>query len=169
MEMELNTLRNNPGAKKKRKRVGRGPGSGTGKTSGRGVKGQKSRSGYSRRHGFEGGQMPLHRRLPKRGFNHADRFAVSIVNVGMLERHFKDGDEITHETLIKAGLADNGKVGIKILGSGELTKKLTIKAAAVSEGARQKIEKAGGAIELLLPEIDKKPRKKSKAQSAEAK
>ncbi len=149
--MDLGTLKATPGKLKKRKRVGRGPASGTGKTSGRGHKGQKSRSGYSRRAGFEGGQMPLHRRLPKRGFNHRDRFPFAIVNVDSLEKLFDDGSEVTPETLIEAGLADETKGGIKVLGRGEITKKLTVKASSISASARTKIEAAGGTVEIVKP------------------
>lgn len=167
--MDLSTLKPNPGTSKSRKRVGRGPGSGNGKTSGRGTKGQKSRSGYSRRPGFEGGQMPLHRRLPKRGFNHRDRFEVSIVNVGVLERRFEDGAEVSAMELIEVGLIDATKGGVKVLGHGELTKKLIIKARSVSAGARAKIEKAGGSVEILEPKIDRRRRKKADLGKAEAK
>jgi len=147
--MELNTMIPATGARKKRKRVGRGPGSGNGKTSGRGHKGQKSRSGYSRRAGFEGGQMPLNRRLPKRGFNHADRFPHALVNLDNLERAFEAGADVTPQTLLDAGLIEPAKGGVKILGRGELTKQLTVRAHAVSAGARAKIEAAGGTIEIL--------------------
>ena len=122
--MDLSTL--SPGPRKARKRVGRGPGSGTGKTAGRGENGQKSRAGYSRRAGFEGGQMPLNRRLPKRGFCHEDRFPVTIINLDTLEKHFAAGDEVTIETLAQKRLADPTEGGIKILGRGEVTKKLTL-------------------------------------------
>jgi len=147
--MDLSSLKNARGARKNRNRVGRGPGSGNGKTCGRGHKGQKSRSGYSRRLGFEGGQMPLNRRLPKRGFKHFDRHACAIVNVDTLEKFFEDGAEVTPEVLVARGLADECPGGVKILGRGELTKKLTVKANLVSASARGKIEAVGGAVELL--------------------
>ena len=147
--MDLNTLKQAPGARKTRMRVGRGPGSGKGKTSGRGHKGQKARSGYSRRRGFEGGQMPLYRRIPKRGFHHGERFPQGIVNVDTLERVFEAGAEVTPEALISAGLCDACKGGVKILGRGEIAKKLTVKAHAVSPGARAKIEAAGGTVAIL--------------------
>jgi len=147
--MELSNLGNAPGARKKRKRVGRGPGSGNGKTAGRGHKGQKSRAGASRHATFEGGQMPLNRRLPKRGFNHLSRFPSSIVNLDNLEKAFETGAEVSMESLVSAGLADPAKGGVKILGRGEITKKLTVKASAISAGARAKIEAAGGTVELL--------------------
>lgn len=147
--MELHNLKNNAGARKKRKRVGRGPGSGTGKTAGKGHKGQKSRAGYARHFGFEGGQMPLHRRLPKRGFNHATRWPMAIVNVDSLEAAFEAGAEVSAEAIVTAGLARSTRGGIKILGRGELTKKLNLKVQAVSPGAQQKIEAAGGAVEIV--------------------
>jgi len=147
--MDLSSLTRGPQGRKKRKRVGRGPGSGKGKTCGRGSKGQKSRSGYSRKSGFEGGQMPLNRRLPKRGFNHRDRFPMAIVNIDALEKHFEDGAEIAPAALVEAGIASMAKGGLKILGRGELTKRLTVKCNAVSDSARNKIEAAGGAVELI--------------------
>lgn len=148
-QMELHNLKNNAGARKKRKRVGRGPGSGSGKTAGKGHKGQKSRAGYSRHFGFEGGQMPLHRRLPKRGFNHADRWPMAVVNVDTLESAFEAGTEVTAEAVVAAGLAKSTRGGIKILGRGELTKKLTLKVQAISPGAQQKVEAAGGVVEIV--------------------
>ena len=131
--------------RKKRKRVGRGPGTGRGKTSGRGHKGQQSRSGGGTRVGFEGGQMPLYRRLPKRGFNNTRfRTEYAIVNVGQLERTFSDGDTVDAAAIRDAHLI-NAKTGpIKILGSGDLTKKLTVTADGFSASATQKIEAAGG-------------------------
>jgi len=145
--MDLSTLTSS-GTLKRRKRVGRGPGSGNGKTAGRGHKGQKARSGYSKVAGFEGGQMPLHRRLPKRGFNHRDRFPFAIVNLDVLDRLFKAGDKVTPEVLAEKGLVDETKGGVKVLGRGEITKKLTVVAMAVSPGARAKIEAAGGSVEI---------------------
>jgi len=147
--MELHDLKNNPGARKKRKRVGRGPGSGHGKTSCRGQKGQKSRSGYSRHFGFEGGQMPLHRRLPKRGFKHEDRWPMAIVNVDSLEKLFEAGAEVTAETVVAAGLTRAIKGGLKVLGRGELTKALTLRVQAISPGAQKKVEAAGGSVEIV--------------------
>jgi large subunit ribosomal protein L15 len=142
-------LQGNPGARKARKRIGRGPGSGHGKTAGRGHKGQKARSGYSRRYGFEGGQMPLLRRIPKRGFHHRDRFPLAIVNVDTLDHVFKPGAVVTPETLVAAGLADACPGGVKVLGRGEIAKRLTVKVNAISPGARAKIEAAGGTVEIL--------------------
>lgn len=146
--MELHKLSSADGARKNRKRVGRGHGTGRGKTSGKGHKGQKARAGYSRRFGFEGGQMPLHRRLPKRGFRHESRFPLAIVNIDMLEKRFNDGDDVTVPRLIELGLADRTDGGVKILGRGEVTKKFNIAVQAVSTGARAAIEKAGGTINI---------------------
>ena len=134
--MDLSTLQNAPGARKSRKRVGRGPSSGSGKTAGRGHKGQKARSGYSARRGFEGGQMPLHRRVPKRGFHHSKRYPVFNVNIDVLESKFEAGASVTPETLLAAGLIEVTKGGVKILGRGEITKKLTVTANEVTPGAR---------------------------------
>ena len=144
--MELNSLTNTPGARERRKRVGRGCGSGMGKTSCKGQKGQQSRKGHKHKLVFEGGQMPLMRRLPKRGFNNA-RFNDKAlgVNVSDLEKCFEAGAEVTGETLAKAGFADNKKPLIKVLGNGELTKKLTVKVPC-SAAAKEKIEKAGGTV-----------------------
>jgi len=147
--MRLHDLKPRPGAKHRRKRLGAGESSGHGKTSGRGGKGQTARSGSSIRIGFEGGQMPLYRRIPKRGFNNA-RFATQYlpVNVGDLER-FENGAKIDTEALRKAGLANGHSDGVKILGQGELTKKLTVNAHAFSESARKKIEALGGKCEVI--------------------
>ena len=144
--MELNSLTNTPGARERRKRVGRGCGSGMGKTSCKGQKGQQSRKGHKHKLVFEGGQMPLMRRLPKRGFNNA-RFNDKAlgVNVSDLEKCFEAGAEVTVETLAKAGFADNKKPLIKVLGNGELTKKRTVKVPC-SAAAKEKIEKAGGTV-----------------------
>lgn len=147
--MKLHELKPNPGAKHRTKRLGKGESSGLGKTSGKGHKGQKARSGGSIRPGFEGGQMPLHRRLPKRGFNNftfADKIAV--VNVGRLDDRFEDGDVVDEASLRKVALMKGRYDGVKLLGQGEVTKKLTIKVDYVSGTAREKIEKAGGSVEL---------------------
>ena len=147
--MKLNELSPAPGAKKERNRVGRGMGSGNGKTSGRGHKGQNARSGGGVRPGFEGGQVPLYRRLPKVGFNNS-RFAKQyvVVNVSELKR-FEDGTEVTRELLKESGVISKYKDGIKILGRGELTKKLTVKVDKLSASAAEKIEKAGGKVEVI--------------------
>ena len=145
--MNLADLAPAPGSRKKRKRVGRGPGSGHGKTSCRGHKGQNSRSGGGVKPGFEGGQMPLQRRLPKRGFTNIFQKSFSIVNVGSLEKI--EESEITPEVLIKEGLVKKIQDGVKILGNGELTKAVTVKAHAFSASAKEKIEKAKGTVEVI--------------------
>ena len=147
--MELHDLHPAPGAKRQRKRVGRGPGSGTGKTAGRGHKGQKSRSGYSRRYGFEGGQMPLVRRIPKRGFTNIFRVEFQVVNFRDLERVFSEGDTVSPESLIEKGLVRGGKRLIKVLADGDLSKKLIVQAHKFSGSARAGIEKAGGSCEVV--------------------
>jgi large subunit ribosomal protein L15 len=144
--MELNALTNTPGARERRKRVGRGCGSGMGKTSTRGHKGQAARKGHKQKLGLEGGQMPLTRRLPKRGFNNAAFNAKALaVNVSDLEKKFEAGAEITIETLAKAGFSDNKQPKIKILAKGEVTKKFTVKVPC-SAAAKAKIEAAGGTV-----------------------
>ena len=147
--MKLNELRYNDGAVSSSKRVGRGPSSGHGKTSGRGENGQKSRSGYSRKNGFEGGQNPLIFRIPKRGFNNK-RFETkyAIINVSDLDR-FEDGAVITPEILKETGLVKKQLSGIKVLGNGTLTKKVTVKASIFSKTAKEKIEKNGGKAEVI--------------------
>lgn len=147
--MELYDLKPAPGATRTRRRVGRGPGSGAGKTAGKGHKGQKSRSGYSRRFGFEGGQMPLVRRLPKRGFTNNFRIEFQVVNLRDLERVFGDGDVVSPESMIDKGLVRKGAKPVKILGSGELTKKLNVKAHKFSTAAQSSIEKVGGSCEVV--------------------
>jgi large subunit ribosomal protein L15 len=147
--MELHDLHPAPGAKKSRKRIGRGPGSGTGKTAGRGHKGQKSRSGYSRRYGFEGGQMPLVRRIPKRGFYNIFRVEFQVVNLRDLERVFADGDTVSVEILVEKGLVRGGKRLVKVLGDGELSKKLSVQVHKFSASARAGIENAGGSCEVV--------------------
>ena len=143
--MKLHELSPAEGSTKKRKRVGRGPGSGLGKTAGRGSKGQKSRSGYSRRLGFEGGQMPLIRRVPKRGFTNNFRTRYAVVNLGSLEGF--EG-EVTPESLLEAGLVRKG-MPVKILSGGECSSALKVSAHKFSKSAREKIEAAGGSCEEL--------------------
>ena len=144
--MRLHNLSPRPGAKKRRKRLGSGESSGTGKTSGKGHKGQKARSGGSIRLGFEGGQMPLIRRLPKRGFNNAAfKLRIAIVNLDDLNE-FADGESVDEAVLRKAGLVRGTIDGVKILARGELTKKVNITGAKFSETAKRKIEAAGGTI-----------------------
>ena len=147
--MKLHELSPNEGAVKSKKRVGRGIGSGLGKTSGKGHKGQNARSGGGVRPGFEGGQLPLFRRLSKRGFNNYNfRTVYAVVNVGDLER-FEDGTTVTIEMLKESGLVNKELDGIKILGNGKLTKKLTVKANKFSNTAKEKIESVGGNIEVI--------------------
>ena len=147
--MGLDNLKPARGAVRDRKRVGRGPGSGLGKTSGRGEKGQKSRSGYSRKVGFEGGQMPLHRRVPKRGFTNARfRKEFTEVNLGRLEV-FDAGSIITPEVLLKRGVIRKLRDGVKVLGKGALTKPLTVKAHRFSARAQEAIAAAGGRAEVI--------------------
>ena len=147
--MDLSDLTYAPGSKRNRKRLGRGPGSGTGKTSGKGQKGQKSRSGTPRRAGFEGGQTPLARRFPKRGFHHTGRHPTAEINVDVLNKAFNDGDEVTEAALVEKGLVKKRKGGVKILGRGELTKKLAFTVHGISGGARAKVEGAGGSVTIL--------------------
>lgn len=146
--MKLHELKPAEGSRQVRNRVGRGTSSGNGKTAGRGQKGQKSRSGGGVRLGFEGGQTPLFRRLPKRGFTNINRKEFAVINLDILNR-FEDGTEITPELLIETGIVKNEKAGIKVLANGELTKKLTVKAAKFSEAAKKAIESAGGSIEVI--------------------
>lgn len=155
MTMRLNNLSPRPGSKHRVKRLGCGESSGHGKTSGRGGKGQTARSGGSVRLGFEGGQMPLLRRMPKRGFNNKDyRTHYSTINIGVLSESFADGATVTPAAILEAGLLKKLLDGVKVLGDGELTKKLTIKAHAFSGSAKKKISKAGGTCEeLALPGI----------------
>ena len=150
--MKLADLRPAPGAGKPPKRVGRGPGSGHGKTATRGTKGHKARSGGGKAHGFEGGQMPLYRRLPKRGFlPYGGKASYAVVNLKALEA-FAPDSVIDPEALAQAGLVKKSETGrVKILGLGELAHALTVKAHAVSESARQKIEAKGGRVEVLAP------------------
>ncbi|MEJ9210807.1 50S ribosomal protein L15 [Bacillus smithii] len=146
--MKLHELKPAEGARKKRNRVGRGIGSGNGKTSGRGQKGQNARSGGGVRLGFEGGQTPLYRRLPKRGFTNINRKEYAIVNLEALNR-FEDGTEVTPELLIETGVVSKEKAGIKILAKGAIEKKLTVKAHKFSSSAKEAIEAAGGKAEVI--------------------
>jgi large subunit ribosomal protein L15 len=151
--MKLNDIRDNPGARKSRMRVGRGIGSGKGKTAGRGQKGQKSRSGVAVK-GFEGGQMPLHMRLPKRGFNNIFAKDYAEVNIGQIQKLIDDkkldGKAVLDQAALQAaGIARGGNDGVRLLGKGALTAKLSFKVAGVSKGARDAVEKAGGSVELI--------------------
>ena len=147
--MKLNELKYNEGSKKDIKRLGRGSSSGTGKTSGRGENGQKSRSGGGVRVGFEGGQLPLYRRLPKRGFSNAMfKKTYAVINVSDLNK-FEEGTEVTPELLFEMGIIKKQLSGIKVLGNGELTKKLTVRVHKFSSIAKEKIEAAGGKAEVI--------------------
>ena len=171
-KLNLSTLK--PAAQRKnRKRVGRGPGSGKGRYSGRGIKGQKARSGSKKmRPGFEGGQMPVHMRLPKqRGQYSKDampvgphRTSTAPVNVAALEERFDAGAEVTPESLVEKGVLKNTKTDVKILGNGDLTKKLAVTAHAVSASAREKIEAAGGSITLLREPKERRPKRRPQAE-----
>lgn len=149
MSHGLHNLGPRKGATQARKRVGRGPGSGLGKTSGKGHKGQNSRSGYSHLRGHEGGQMPLHRRIPKRGFTNIFKKEWATVSVATLERVFAAGDAVTGASLKAAGAVKSLKGGLKILGSGEIKKALVVTAHKFTEGAKKKIEAAGGRCEVV--------------------
>lgn len=146
--MKLHELKPSEGSRSSRKRIGRGIGSGTGKTSGKGHKGQNARSGGGVRPGFEGGQNPLFRRLPKRGFTNINRKEFAIVNLDTLNR-FEEGTEVTPALLIETGVVSSEKSGIKILGNGTLEKKLTVRAHKFSASAKEAIENAGGSTEVV--------------------
>ncbi|MBU1278931.1 LSU ribosomal protein L15P [Celeribacter baekdonensis] len=147
--MKLHELRDNAGATKARKRVGRGPGSGTGKMGGRGIKGQKSRSGVAIK-GYEGGQMPLYQRLPKRGFNKPNRKEFAVVNLGLIEKFIEagklDAANVTEDTLVSSGLIRRKLDGIRVLAKGEVTSKLSITVTGASKSAIEAVEKAGGSL-----------------------
>ncbi|WP_298844918.1 50S ribosomal protein L15 [uncultured Roseobacter sp.] len=153
--MKLNELRDNDGATKKRKRVGRGPGSGTGKMGGRGIKGQKSRSGVAI-NGYEGGQMPLYQRLPKRGFNKPNRKSFAVVNLGLIQK-FVDAKKIdakkaiTEDVLVESGLVRRKLDGVRVLAKGEVTAKLTLEVTGASKSAVAAVEKAGGSLTVAAP------------------
>ena len=168
--MKLNDIRDNPGARKGRIRVGRGIGSGKGKTGGRGQKGQKSRSGVAIK-GFEGGQMPLHMRLPKRGFNNPFAKDYAEVNLGQVQKLVDAGKLdakklVDHEALKAAGVARGGKDGVRLLGKGELKAKVQFKVAGASKGAVAAVEKAGGSVEVIVP---KNPAELAAAKKGSAK
>jgi large subunit ribosomal protein L15 len=153
--MKLNELRDNPGAVKKAKRVGRGPGSGKGKTAGRGIKGQKSRSGVAI-NAYEGGQMPLYQRLPKRGFNKPNRKEYAIVNLGLIEKFVEAGkldakSEITEDALVASGLVRRKRDGIRVLAKGDVSSKLNISVTGASKAAVAAVEKAGGSLKTAQP------------------
>lgn len=147
--MKLNDLTAVPGSTQDAKRIGRGHGSGQGKTAGKGHKGQKARAGHGMRPGFEGGQMPLQRRIPKRGFNNIFAKSIVTVNVGTLDKKFEDGATVDTQALLDAGVIKSALDGVKILSNGNVTKKFTVKAAAFSAAAKEKIESAGGKAEVI--------------------
>ena len=153
--MKLNELRDNPGATKTKKRVARGPGSGKGKTASRGIKGQKSRSGVAI-NSYEGGQMPLYMRLPKRGFNKPNRKRFAVVNLGLIEKFIGDGkldaaNDITEEALVASGLVRRKLDGVRVLAKGEITTKVALKVSGASKTAVEAVEKAGGSVEIITP------------------
>ncbi len=152
--MKLHELRDNPGATKPRKRIGRGPGSGTGKTGGRGIKGQKSRSGVAI-NGYEGGQMPLYQRLPKRGFNKPNRKAFAVVNLGLIQKFIDakkiDAADITEDSLVASGLVRRKLDGIRVLAKGDFTAKANITVTGASKSAIEAVEKAGGKLTVAAP------------------
>jgi large subunit ribosomal protein L15 len=152
--MKLHELRDNPGATKPRKRVGRGPGSGTGKTGGRGIKGQKSRSGVAI-NGYEGGQMPLYQRLPKRGFNKPNRKKFAVINLGLIQKFIDekkiDAKDINEDTLVASGLVRRKLDGVRVLAKGELTAKANITVTGASKSAIEAVEKAGGKLTVAAP------------------
>lgn len=150
--MKLNELRDNPGATKPRKRVGRGPGSGMGKTAGRGIKGQKSRSGVAIK-GYEGGQMPLYQRLPKRGFNKPNRKKFAVVNLGLIQKFIEAGkldagQPITEDALLASGLIRRKLDGVRVLAKGEITSKVELTVTGASKSAVDAVEKAGGTLSV---------------------
>lgn len=149
MALSLNNLHPAPGSTHKKKRIGRGPGSGTGKTAGKGHKGQKSRSGYSSKRGFEGGQMPLQRRLPKRGFTNIFKKEWIEISLAKIEESFQAGDDVTPEVLHERGLIKKAKHDLVILGTGEVSKSLNISAHRFTKTAKEKIEKAGGTATVI--------------------
>ncbi len=151
--MKLHELRDNPGATKSRKRIGRGPGSGTGKTGGRGIKGQKSRSGVAI-NAYEGGQMPLYQRLPKRGFNNINAKRYAVINLGLLQKFIDAGkidagSEISESVLVESGLVRRRRDGVRLLAKGELTSKVTLSVAGASKAAIAAVENAGGSVAVV--------------------
>ena len=159
--MKLNELHDNPGATKKRKRVARGPGSGSGKTAGRGIKGQKSRSGVAL-NAYEGGQMPLYMRLPKRGFNKPNRKAFAVVDLGLIQKFVDAGKldaatEITEDVLVTSGLVRRQLDGVRVLAKGDITAKLTLSVTGASASAVEAVEKAGGTLTVTAPKAEAAP------------
>ena len=157
--MKLNELHDNPGATKTKKRVARGPGSGKGKTAGRGIKGQKSRSGVAI-NSYEGGQMPLYMRLPKRGFNKPNRKAFAVVNLGLIEKFIAEGkldaaNAITEDALLASGLVRRKLDGVRVLAKGEISTKVSLQVSGASKSAVEAVEKAGGSVEIIAPAAKK--------------
>lgn len=151
--MKLNELRDNPGASRSKKRVARGPGSGKGKTAGRGIKGQKSRSGVAIK-GYEGGQMPLYQRLPKRGFNKPNRAKYAVVNLGLIQKFIDAGKlsgDITEDSLVESGLVRRKLDGVRVLAKGDFTAKANITVTGASGAAKEAVEKAGGSLTTSAP------------------
>jgi large subunit ribosomal protein L15 len=153
--MKLHELRDNPGATRTKKRIARGPGSGKGKTAGRGIKGQKSRSGVAIK-GYEGGQMPLYQRLPKRGFNKPNRKSFAVVNLGLIQKFIEAGKldasaEITEDALVASGLVRRKLDGVRILAKGDITSKVTLSVTGASKSAVEAVEKAGGSLKTAAP------------------
>ena len=153
--MRLNELRDNPGAVKKPKRVGRGPGSGKGQTAGRGIKGQKSRSGVAL-NGYEGGQMPLYQRLPKRGFTKPNRRKFAVINLGVLQKFIDAGKidpkkAVTEDVLVESGAVRRKRDGVRVLAKGEFSAKVDLQVTGASAGAREVVEKSGGSLTLMAP------------------
>ncbi len=174
--MKLNDIRDNEGARHRKMRVGRGIGSGKGKTAGRGQKGQKARSGVAVK-GFEGGQMPLHMRIPKRGFNNPFGKDYAEVNLGMIQKFIDAGKLdanalVDHDALKAAGIARSAKHGVRLLGKGELTAKVSFKVAGASKGALEAVERAGGSVEVIAkaqPEHEKKAARREANTAAKSK
>ena len=155
--MKLHELRDNPGATRSKKRVGRGPGSGKGKTAGRGIKGQKSRSGVAIK-GYEGGQMPLYQRLPKRGFNKPNRKKYAIINLGVIQKFIDAGKltgDITEDSLVESGAVRRKLDGVRVLAKGVLTAKVTITVTGASTSAKEKVEKLGGMVTVIVKVVNK--------------
>jgi large subunit ribosomal protein L15 len=149
MPLKLEDLRPTKGSMKKTRRVGRGPGSTKGKTAGKGHKGQRSRSGAKGKAGFEGGQTPIYRRVPKKGFNNVNKKTLTVINLDVLEKRYNDDEEVTVSNLLERGIIQKELDGVKLLGDGKISKKLTVKVHAFSKSAKEKIEAAGGQIEVI--------------------
>jgi large subunit ribosomal protein L15 len=166
--MNLHSLKAPANSRRPKKRVGRGQGSGLGKTAGRGGKGQKARSGNMHFEGFEGGQSPLHRRLPKRGFRNPFNISYAVINLSDLEKKFEAGASVDEAALRKAGLVNGVWDGVKVLGNGELKKKLTVKANSFSAKAKEAISAAGGSVDVIVPKVflAKKAKAKKPAEAA---